>query len=128
MGKPGNRAILEPKTLAESHALGGRETAKHPWGVLSGIVLGGGESPLHGEGPDGSTQLAKETRTGQVGPELYEPTLLRATAIGQVAYAHASTTEEPDAGKLHVRDRAGGAGQPASLRREAAQFIFQESS
>lgn len=32
------------------------------------------------------------------------------------ARARASTTEEPDAGILHVRDCAGGAGQPASLR------------
>jgi len=29
--------------------------------------------------------------------------------------AEVSTTEEPDAGKLHVRDCAGGAGQLASL-------------
>jgi hypothetical protein len=29
--------------------------------------------------------------------------------------AKASTTEEPDAGKLHVRVCAGGAGQPAFL-------------
>ena len=42
-----------------------RWTSTCRWGVLSGIVLRDGESPLHGEGPDGSTQLAKETRTGQ---------------------------------------------------------------
>ena len=38
-------------------------------GVLSGIVVGDGESPLQGEGPDGSTQPAQETRTGHVGSE-----------------------------------------------------------
>jgi len=45
--------------------VGRRKAAICLWGVLSGILLGGGESPLHGEGPDGSTQPAKETRTGQ---------------------------------------------------------------
>jgi hypothetical protein len=110
MGKPGHRTKLEPKPLSENHATGGRVAAKCPWGVLSGIVLGGGESLLHGEGPDGSTQPAKETRAGHVGLEQHEPTSLRATALGQRAYAHASTTEEPDAGKRHVRVCAGGAG------------------
>ena len=110
MGKPGNRPNLEPIALSENHAPGGRVAAIHPWGVLSGIVLGGGESPLHGEGPDGSTQSAKETRAGHVGLEQHGPTSLRATALGLMAYAQASTTEEPDAGKLHVRVRAGGAG------------------
>jgi len=33
--------------------------------------------------------------------------------------AEVSTTEEPDAGKPHVRDCAGGAGQPALLPRDA---------
>ena len=33
-------------------------------GVLSGVVLGGGKSPLQGEGPDGSTWPAKETHAG----------------------------------------------------------------
>ncbi|MFO1420734.1 MAG: group II intron reverse transcriptase/maturase [Candidatus Competibacteraceae bacterium] len=54
--------------------------ATYSWGVLSGIVLGGGESPLHGEGPDGSTQPAKETRAGHVGPEPHGPTSLRGIA------------------------------------------------
>ena len=31
------------------------------WGVLSGIVLRAWESHVHGEGPDRSTQSAKET-------------------------------------------------------------------
>lgn len=61
MGKPGHGTTLQPDALAENHAPGGRETATNPWGVLSGIVLGGGESPLQGEGPDGSTQPTKET-------------------------------------------------------------------
>ena len=33
-------------------------------GVVSSIVIGGGESPVHGEGLDGSTQPAKETQGG----------------------------------------------------------------
>ena len=69
MRKLGNRAKLEPALLWENHAPGGQATAIRPWGVLSGIVLGGGESPLQGEGPDGSTQPAKETRAGHVGLE-----------------------------------------------------------
>lgn len=110
-GKPGNGTNLEPTILPENHAPGGRETAINPWGVLSGIVLGARESRVQGEGPDGSTQPAKETHAGHVGLEQHELTSLRATAIGRdPSDAHASTTEEPDAGKLHVRDRAGGAG------------------
>jgi len=110
MRKLGNRPTLEPNPWLENHDPGGRETATRPWGVLSGIVLGDGESPSHGEGPDGSTPPAKETRAGQVGLDQHGPTSLRATALGRMAYAQASTTEEPDAGKLHVRVRAGGAG------------------
>jgi len=40
----------------------------------------------------------------------------RSGATREQDCAKASTTEEPDAGKLHVRDCAGGAGQPVSLR------------
>jgi nucleotidyltransferase/DNA polymerase involved in DNA repair len=80
MGKLGNGAKLEPNTLLENHDPGGRETARSPWGVLSGIVLGGGESPPHGEGPDGSTQPAKETRAGHVGLDQHEPTSLQGIA------------------------------------------------
>lgn len=40
----------------------------------------------------------------------------RSGATREQDCAKASTTEEPDAGKLHVRDCAGGAGQPGSLR------------
>ena len=107
-GKLGNHAKLESNALWENHDPGGLKAAICPWGVLSGRVLGGGESPLPGEGPDGSTQPTKETRAGHVGLEQHEPTSLRATALGRMVYAHASTTEEPDAGKLHVRVRAGG--------------------
>ena len=53
--KLGNGTTLEPKALPENHAPGGQKAAIRPWGVLSGIVLGGGESPPPGEGPDGST-------------------------------------------------------------------------
>src|SRR5712691_12149833 len=80
------------------------------WGVVSSVVLGGGESPLQGEGLDGSTQPTKETHPGHVGPDQYEPTSLRAIANRVLPCADASATEEPDAGKLHVRDCTGGAG------------------
>jgi hypothetical protein len=59
---------------------------------------------------DGSTQPGKETHPGHVGPESYEPTSLRAIANRVLPCAEASATEEPDAGKLHVRDCTGGAG------------------
>jgi integrase len=36
--------------------------------------------------------------------------------------ANVSTTEEPDAGKPHVRDCGGGSGQPESLRRSACKI------
>jgi hypothetical protein len=38
-----------------------------------------------------------------------------------LSFAKASTTEEPDEGKLHVRDCAGGAGQPAFLPRRVIE-------
>ncbi len=57
--------------LCRSHTVlsqvGRRKVAICFWGVLSGIVLRGRESLPQGEGPDGSTQLAKETRAGHVG-------------------------------------------------------------
>jgi len=59
---------------------GGPETAACCRGVLSGIVVGGRESRPHGEGPDGSTQLAKETRAGHAGSDQHEPTSLQALA------------------------------------------------
>jgi hypothetical protein len=59
---------------------GRRETAASRQGVLSGIVVGDGESPLHGEGPDGSTQPAKETRAGHAGSGKHVPTSLRGIA------------------------------------------------
>jgi len=54
----------------------------------------------------------KETRAGHVGLEQHEPTSLRGIAIRAkesmkiLLDAKASTAEEPDAGKLHVRDWA----------------------
>jgi len=59
---------------------------------------------------------AKETYAGHVGSDNHKPTSLRgiakkATVVKQDwTCAKASTTEEPDEGKLHVRDCAGGAG------------------
>lgn len=80
MGKPGNGTRLEPTLVWANHESGGRETARSAWGVLSGRVLGGGESPLQGEGPDGSTQPAQETRAGHVGLDHHEPTSLQGRA------------------------------------------------
>lgn len=95
---------------------GRRETAGCRRGVLSGIVAGGRESRPHGEGPDGSMQLAKETRAGHAGSDQHEPTSLRGLsnwAVKRVTVtvrANASATEEPDARKPHVRDCGGGSG------------------
>jgi hypothetical protein len=111
-GKPGDRVRLEPKRLHRAASQVGRSPAAYRWGVLSGIVLGDGESPLHGEGPDGSTQPVKETCTGQSRAGDRKRTSLRAIANRRrvVVCAEASTTEEPDAEKLHVRVCAGGGG------------------
>jgi hypothetical protein len=59
---------------------GRRESAEYQRGVLSGIVVGDGESPLHGEGPDGSTPPIQETHAGHAGSGNHEPTSLRAIA------------------------------------------------
>ena len=113
--EPGNTSALgwRGQTWRGAGRLSGK-VAVCEWGVLSGIVLSGGESPLQGEGPDGSTRPAKETHAGHVGSGEHEPTSLRGLATGDLLEpvmnrAEASTTEEPDAGKLHVRVCAGGA-------------------
>jgi hypothetical protein len=69
-GKPGHGTMLEPNLRcgkrvrqAEKYCKKGKP-AVCVWGVVSRIVLGGGESPLHGEGLDGSTKSAKETCAG----------------------------------------------------------------
>ena len=41
--------------LTVSNQVGQSNLSINNWGVLSGIVLRGGESLLQGEGPDGST-------------------------------------------------------------------------
>ncbi len=56
---------------------GRREIAACRPGILSGIVVGDRESRPHREGPDGSTQLGKETRAGHAGSDQHEPTSLR---------------------------------------------------
>ena len=85
------------------------------WGVVSSVVLSDGESPSHGEGLDGSTSPGKDTHPGQGGPESDEPTSLRALATRRcleagISCTEASATEEPEAGKLHVRVCTGGVG------------------
>ena len=88
MGKPENGTRLEPSLLWENHEPGGSEgPATSPsstcsQGVLSGIVLRGWESQPHGEGPDGSTQPAKETYAGRVGLGKHKPTSLQGIATG----------------------------------------------
>ena len=115
-GKPGHRTRLEPGRRwrpwreAGGEVLATGTPAVCAWGVVSSRVCSGGESPLQGEGLDGSTQPGKDTHPGHVGPEQYEPTSLRAIANRVVPCAEASATEEPDAGKLHVRDCTGGVG------------------
>lgn len=93
-GKPGNGARLEPALLRENHEPGGcndsitNQGATCPGGVLSGIVLRGGESLPHGEGPDGSTQSAKETYAGHDGPGKHKPTSLQGIANRAKACNH----------------------------------------
>jgi RNA-directed DNA polymerase len=82
----GHERVMSPDTACARVASssmehpGRRETAGCRQGVLSGIVVCDGESPLHGEGPDGSTQPVKETRAGHAGSGTHEPTSLRAIA------------------------------------------------
>jgi len=82
----GHERVKSPATAcarvesSNKERTGRRENAACRQGVLSGIVVSDGESPLHGEGPDGSTQPAKETRAGQVGPGHHVPTSLRGIA------------------------------------------------
>ena len=82
----GHERVKSPDTAcarveASSMARPGRPaTAVCQGGVLSGIVVGGWESQPHGEGPDGSTQPAKETRAGHAGSDQHEPTSLRGIA------------------------------------------------
>jgi hypothetical protein len=74
-GKPENGTMLEPALLNQTYAPGGREdatqdqTATCPRVVLSGILLRGWESQPHGEGPDGSMILTKETYAGHAGSD-----------------------------------------------------------
>ena len=57
------------------------EAGRIRMGVLSGIVLGGWESHAQGEGPDGSTRPAKETRAGRVRSDKHEPTSALASCV-----------------------------------------------
>jgi hypothetical protein len=117
----GHERVKSPDTAwarenwANRERTGRSETTACGRGVLSGIVVGGRESRPQGEGPDGSTQPTKETRAGmQDGTTRANLTagnsnwaVKRATVTVR---ANVSTTEEPDAGKPHVRVCAGGAG------------------
>ncbi len=94
MGKPGNRTRLKPTLLSENHEPGGSEGlftgpgSICPRGVLSGILLRGWESQPQGEGPDGSTQPAKETYAGHVGSDQHKPTSLQGIANRAKACKH----------------------------------------
>ena len=82
----GHGRVMSPDTACARVEFSNKERAGRPagagcrGGVLSGIVVGDGESPLHGEGPDGSTQPAQATPAGHAGSEYREPTSLRAIA------------------------------------------------
>ncbi len=82
-----NGTSLESAVLSAIHGPGGHDDSKTdqnaicPRGVLSGIVLSDWESQLHGEGPDGSTPLAKETYAGHEGPDNHKRTSLQGIAI-----------------------------------------------
>jgi RNA-directed DNA polymerase len=82
----GHERVKSPATACarveslSTERTGRLETAACQRGVLSGIVVGDGESPLHGEGPDGSTPPVQETRAGHAGSDQHEPTSLRAIA------------------------------------------------
>jgi len=90
--EPGNTSVLGWSSQTWSHAGRlARMVAVCEWGVLSGIVLRGGESPLQGEGPDGSTRPAKETHAGHVGSDQHEPTSLR----GLATWGFAGASDEP---------------------------------
>jgi hypothetical protein len=118
----GHEGVKSPETACarveslNKERAGRRDAAVCRRGVLSGIVVGGRESRPHGEGPDGSTQLAKETRAGHAGSGKHEPTSLRGLSnwtvqrVTVTVRATASATEEPDAGKPHVRVCGGGSG------------------
>jgi len=94
MGKPKNGTRLEPTMLWENHKSGRcddsrvDQSAIYPRGVLSGILLRGWESQPHGEGPDGSTQLAKETYAGHAGSDHHKQTSLQGITIRAKACKH----------------------------------------
>ncbi len=86
--KSKNGTKLESAILQVLYETGGHDDtpqldqiATSPRGVLSGIVLRGWESQPQGEGPDGSTQLAKETHAEHAGSDKHEPTSLQGIAI-----------------------------------------------
>ena len=86
------------------------------WGVLSSIVLRGGKATYRGKDLTEVRSPQRKLVPDTVGPKSHEPTSLRGIALrvlisySDLPVAKASTTEEPDAGKLHVRVCAGGAG------------------
>ena len=90
----GHERVMNPETACARVESSSREGAGRPeaaacrGGVLSGIVVGGRESRPHGEGPDGSTQPAKETHAGHVGSGIHEPTSLRGIANRAKACKH----------------------------------------
>jgi len=92
--KSKNRTKLESAVLTAIHELGGCNDSKKdqsticPRGVLTGKVLRDWESQLHEKGPDGSTQLAKETYAEHAGSEKHKPTSLQGIAIRAKASKH----------------------------------------
>ena len=60
----GTDALMRKAPQVGGGVLAQGKPAISVWGVLSRIVLGGGESPSHGEGLDGSTSPAQDTDAG----------------------------------------------------------------
>jgi len=119
-GKPGYSVIPKPNLVEEPVADSGRSLrgGQKPLGCLIKHSTQRWGKPTHYKGKDltevrsPQRQLVPDT----VGLDEHESTSLRGIALraligltGQPV-AKASTAEEPDAGKLHVRVWAGGAG------------------
>ena len=86
----GHDRVMSPETAwarvasSSKEQPGRRFAAVYQRGVLSGIVVGGWESQPQGEGPDGSTPPAKETRAGHAGSEHTSQPHCRAIQLGLV--------------------------------------------
>lgn len=122
-GLGGFQARVHPR-MSERFRRAFRRIRKPPKGCAAGMWR---IAPTQGESPDGSLPRACRRTCPELvegyaacsrnlcpkGPSAgsglgqHERTSRRAMALGRTAYEHASPTEEPEAGKLHVRVHAG---------------------